>query len=177
MGSTLTVDNIVGATTAANVKLPAGCVVQTVTKAFTDSTSITSSGTTFTDLTNGTIIITPKYNNSKIFILPNIPFYMQDTSSMYIYGGFRLLRGSSTVIAPTNSSDSNGVYDYGIGVNDGSAGTIQFDTRHCGHHVDTPATTSATTYKFQAINYNSGRTLVVNGAGASSSIIAMEISV
>ena len=28
MGSTLTVDNIVGATTAGNVKLPAGCIVQ-----------------------------------------------------------------------------------------------------------------------------------------------------
>ena len=28
MGSTLTVDNIVGATTAANVKFPAGSVVQ-----------------------------------------------------------------------------------------------------------------------------------------------------
>jgi len=31
MGSTLTVDNIVGATTAANVKLPAGTVLQTQT--------------------------------------------------------------------------------------------------------------------------------------------------
>ena len=30
MGSTLTVDNIVGATTAANVKMPAGHVVQVV---------------------------------------------------------------------------------------------------------------------------------------------------
>jgi len=175
--STLSVDTITGQTTAANVKLPAGTVLQTVTKAFSDSTSITSSGTTFTDLTNGNITITPKYNNSKIFILPNIPFYLQDASSMYIYGGFRLLRGSSTIIAPTLSADGNGVYDYGIGVNDGSAGTLQFDTRHCGHHVDTPATTNATTYKFQGINYSSGRTLVVNGAGASSSIIVMEISV
>ena len=32
MASTLTVDNIVGATTAANVKLPAGCIVQVLDK-------------------------------------------------------------------------------------------------------------------------------------------------
>ena len=36
MGSTLTVDNIVGATTAANVKLPAGTVLQTVSGTFSD---------------------------------------------------------------------------------------------------------------------------------------------
>ena len=176
MGSTLTVDNIVGATTAANVKFPAGSILQTVTKAFTDSTSITSSGATYTDVTNGTITITPKYNNSKILILPNIAFYLQDTSSLYIYGSFRLLRGSSTTVAPTNSADGNGSYDYGLGDN-GTSTTLQFGTRHSGHHVDTPATTSATTYKFQGNNYSAGRTMVVNGGGASSSIIAMEISV
>ena len=57
MASTLTVDNIVGATTAANVKMPAGAILQTVTKDFSDSTSVTSSGTTYTDVTNGTITI------------------------------------------------------------------------------------------------------------------------
>ena len=175
MGSTLTVDNIVGATTAANVKLPAGCVVQTVTRAFTDSTSITTFGSTFTDATNGYITITPKYNNSKILIIPNIAFYLQDASSLYIYGGFRLLRGSSTVVAPTNSVDGNGSYDYGLGDN-GTSTTLQFGAKHCGHSVDTPATTSSTTYKFQGINYSAGRTMVINGGGASSSIIAMEIS-
>ena len=30
MGSTLIVDEIQGATTAANVKLPAGCILQTI---------------------------------------------------------------------------------------------------------------------------------------------------
>ena len=65
MASTLTVDNIVGATAAANVKMPAGAILQTVIRDFTDQTAITSSGTTYTDLTNGTITITPKYNNIK----------------------------------------------------------------------------------------------------------------
>ena len=42
MGSTLTVDNIVGATTAANVKLPAGHVVQVVEKVSTASNTFSA---------------------------------------------------------------------------------------------------------------------------------------
>ena len=173
MGSTLTVDNIVGATTAANVKLPAGSILQTVTKTFGDQTSVTDSGTTYTDVTNGTITITPKFNNSQILIIPNLSILTQDSSSTYIYFGVRCLRGSSTVLSPSLNLDGNGSYDYGIGV---PSGTIQFDTRVTAHHIDTPATTSATTYKFQVINYAAGRTTTVNHTGASS-ILAMEIAV
>ena len=180
MGSTLTVDNIVGATAAANVKLPAGSVLQTVTKDFTDGTTITSSGTTYTDITNATITITPKYNNSKILIIPNLLYYLQDNSSTYIYAGFRCLRGSSTNIGPTNSTNSDGAYDMGIGVSPtGGAviSTLQYDNRYTAHHIDSPATTSSTTYKFQLTHYTAGRSAVFNSAGGSSSILAMEISV
>ena len=173
MGSTLAVDTIVGATTAANVKMPAGAILQTVTKTFGDQTSVTSSGTTYTDVTNGTITITPKFNNSQILIIPNITILTQDSSSTYVYFGVRCLRGSSTVLSPSLNLDGNGSYDYGIGV---PSGTIQFDTRVTAHHIDTPATTSATTYKFQVINYSAGRTTTVNHTGGST-ILAMEISV
>ena len=170
--SNLNVDSITEKTTGNGVHI-AGHVVQTVTNAFTDITTITTYGTTYTDVTNATITITPKHSNSKILIMPNIVFYLSKTTT-YVYGGFRLLRGSSTVVAPTNSTDGNGAYDYGAGFP--SSGAVQFSSRHCGHHVDTPATTSATTYKFQAMNYASGRTFRVNNAGGSSSIIAMEIA-
>ena len=173
MASTLTVDNIVGATTAANVKLPAGSILQTVTKTFGDQTSVTSSGTTYTDVTNGTIVITPKFNNSQILIIPNLSILTQDSSTTYIYFGVRCLRGSSTVLGPSLNLDGNGSYDYGIGV---PSGTIQYDHRVTAHHIDTPATTSATTYKFQVINYSAGRTTTVNHTGGST-ILAMEISV
>ena len=173
MASTLTVDNIVGATTAANVKLPAGSILQTVTKTFGDQTSVTSSGTTYTDVTNGTIVITPKFNNSQILIIPNLSILTQDSASTYVYFGVRCLRGSSTVLGPSLNLDGNGSYDYGIGV---PSGTIQYDHRVTAHHIDTPATTSATTYKFQVINYSAGRTTTVNHTGGST-ILAMEISV
>ena len=173
MASTLTVDNIVGATTAANVKLPAGSILQTVTKTFGDQTSVTSSGTTYTDVTNGTIVITPKFNNSKILIIPNLSILTQDSASTYVYFGVRCLRGSSTVLGPSLNLDGNGSYDYGIGV---PSGTIQYDHRVTAHHIDTPATTSATTYKFQVINYAAGKTATVNHTGGST-ILAMEIAV
>lgn len=152
---------------------PAGHTIQTVTNAFDDVTTLTTYGTTYTDLTGATITITPKFNNSKILIMPNIFFYMSDNST-YIYGGIRLLRGSSTVVAPTLAIDGNGSYDYGIG--SATSGNIQIDNRHCGHHVDTPATTSATTYKFQGICYASGRQMTINHSTGSSSIVAMEIA-
>ena len=64
MGSTLTVDNIVGATTAANVKFPAGSVLQVVQGEVL--TQITNSSSSYGDVV--TKAITPKYNNSKILI-------------------------------------------------------------------------------------------------------------
>ena len=154
-----------------------GSVLQVVTKTFGDQTSVTSSGTTYTDVTNVTITITPKFNNSQILIIPNITLLIQDSSSNYMYFGVRCLRGSSTVLSPGLNTDGNGSYDYGIGVApaSGTMNTLQFDTRVTAHHIDTPATTSATTYKFQAINYSAGRTTTVNHTGGST-ILAMEIA-
>ena len=71
MASTLTVDNIVGATTAANVKLPAGTVLQTVI-----ASSTTQASTAVTDLATPvdylSATITPKYSSSKILIRGNL---------------------------------------------------------------------------------------------------------
>ena len=183
--STLSVDTITGQTTAANVKLPAGSILQTVTKHFTDGTTISDYGTTFTDITNGTISITPKYNNSKILIIPNISWLI-GASNAVLYLAFRLKRlnanGTSTVINPNVAVDgtSGGGFDYGVSTDAGS-NVGQFSGRHCGHHIDTPATTSAVTYKFQGVSYGNGRAININYSaavsGASSSIVAMEISV
>ena len=170
--SKIEVNEIVERTTGSGIHIP-GHVIQVVTHEFSDNTSITTYGTTYTDITNAAITITPKHSNSKILIMPNIVFYMA-VGGTYVYGGIRLLRGSSTVVGPTNSTDGNGAYDYGYSKT--TSGAAQLDVRHCGHHVDTPATTSATTYKFQGINYASGRTMNFNHAGGSSSIAAMEIA-
>ena len=65
MGSTLTVDNIVGATTAANVKLPAGSILQTLSTTKIDD-HYQSATTSFVDVTGVTLTITPKYNTISV---------------------------------------------------------------------------------------------------------------
>ena len=67
MGSTLTVDNIVGATTAGNVKLPAGSILQVVQTTPASTTFITFSSTppTMVEASSALrVIITPKYATS-----------------------------------------------------------------------------------------------------------------
>ena len=68
MGSTLTVDNIVGATTAANVKFPAGAIVQTLQFTASEQTISAGSGTT---VINGTF--NPKFSGSKFIVSAFIP--------------------------------------------------------------------------------------------------------
>ena len=61
--STLSVDTIQGQTTAANVKFPAGSILQTVNAKTTTMVNVAS--TTHSD-TGLTATITPKYSSSKI---------------------------------------------------------------------------------------------------------------
>ena len=51
-------------------------------------TAVTSSGTTYTDVTGGTIKCNhySKYNNSKILIIPNITVLIQDSGfNLHLY--------------------------------------------------------------------------------------------
>ena len=67
MASTLTVDNIVGATAAGNVKLPAGAILQVVQTTPASTTHVTVSSTPPTMVEASTTlrcVITPKYATS-----------------------------------------------------------------------------------------------------------------
>jgi len=66
MASTLTVDTIVGATTAGNVKLPAGAVLQVVNGPG-NGARLSSTSTSYTN-TPITATITPKFATSKILV-------------------------------------------------------------------------------------------------------------
>ena len=93
MGSTLTVDNIVGATTAANVKLPAGAVLQT--KQFVHPTADSITSTSFTN-SSVTVNITPKYSTSKIRVTINGYF---GANFWHVSPYWRLRRDSTTISA------------------------------------------------------------------------------
>jgi len=135
MGSTLTVDNIVGATTAANVKLPAGCILQCLTTTKTDT--FASSSASNQVVTGLAVSITPKYATSKILVHASV---VGSTSS-----GARAFVGlgkGGVVLAQGDASSSrrrccgqlqNGDTGYMNAI------TMQF--------LDSPSTTSALTYQ------------------------------
>ena len=85
MASTLTVDNIVGATAAGNVKIP-GTIVQVVGRTGGDRVTTFSTLNTWTEA-NMDLTITPKFNDSQ--------FLITAVQSMRIYGtGVTVARGS-----------------------------------------------------------------------------------
>ncbi len=166
MGSTLIVDEIQGATTAANVKMPAGAVLQVIQAHTTTETAINSGERAYSDVAGVTAAITPKYSDSKVLVRIMVSYYHNGQSDS---GALRILRGSTVVY--------DDIHNIGYtGNSDQSGGVTTFE------YLDSPSTTSATTYKLQAArNYGaSGATFVVNttfdSQATGSSITLMEIA-
>ena len=143
--STLSVDTIQGQTTAANVKLPAGSILQTLSTTKIDD-HFQAATTSFVDVTGVTLTITPKYNNSKILITVSGAFSHNTSSRLSL---FNLVRGSTAIGLPTSpksESATRAMYHNG---------TDQLHQLHI-EFLDSPATTSATTYKLQMRTNSSG---------------------
>ena len=139
--STLSVDTIQGQTTAANVKLPAGCILQTVSTTKTDAFSNASAS--LVDITGMTVTITPKYSTSKILIRANLNW----GGVRNIYSAIRLLRGSTAISLNTSASGNQIAATLGCG---GDNENFEYKMEHTAlEFLDSPATTSATTYKLQ----------------------------
>ena len=134
-------------------------VLQVVAATYNTETS--SSSSTFAD-TGLTATITPSSTSSKILAIVNQTGCFKDTNHTYL--GLRLMRGATELAffesfgGYTNSNAANAF---------GACSTII---------LDSPATTSATTYKTQFNSrLNLARTLVQTDS-ARSSIVLMEIS-
>ena len=170
MGSTLTVDNIVGATTAANVKLPAGCILQTqsFTRARTARQTINS--TSFAIVNDGVgnfeLAITPKFSTSKIMGSFNLSGVATTTNATSI--GFKLYRNGSEI----QLLDSHFGYNY--------------DEHSDRHHfsptfIDSPNTTSVTTYSVYAAIQGSSQSAYIFDThiadGVTHNFILQEVSV
>ena len=149
MGSTLIVDEIQGATTAANVKFPAGAVVQTVQGIASASTTVNIAASNLSSaLLSATI--TPKFATSKILITGQL----SGSSDSKSHSFFITLHRGSTNIGQGDTASNRRRCHSGIAQHiDGSNGeclghgTINF--------LDSPATTSATTYNV-LLSHNSG---------------------
>lgn len=150
-----------------------GSILQVVSTNKTDTFSTTS--TSFTDVTGLSVSITPSATSSKILVMVNFSSSVSgDIATM-----FRQMRDSTAINigdAASNRTRSSSSYI----TNDT---TVQYGT-HAWQFLDSPNTTSATTYKVQALT-NTG-TLYIGRTGSdgdlstrprtSSNITVMEIS-
>ena len=121
--------------------------VQSTTK--TDTSSMT--GETPTDIPGLTVTITPSNASNKIFIIATVNY-----GGTFSYPGFNLLRGSTEICVGTYGAGSNRKLTSGGSNPDSyklSSNTFQF--------LDSPNTTSATTYKVQMSTYST-HTLWIN---------------
>ena len=113
-------------------------VIQTIKKdQFETSTTV---GSGYADITGLSATITPKFNTSKIMVEANI--YNSNNNAVNF---FRVLRGSTFIEQPSGTSSG--------GANYNAHGFSYFDHQYQDTCVikilDSPATTSATTYKIQ----------------------------
>ena len=136
-------------------------VVQIVTA--TTSTAATSTSTSYAD-TNLTATITPTSASNKVLVFVN-------QSGMYKSGGntenaidIKLVRGATDILIFALNQNYTGTAIELI--TNGASGVI----------LDTPATTSATTYKTQFKSDVSGQTVKVQEASAVSTICLMEVT-
>lgn len=137
--------------------LPTGSVLQVVQTAKTDTFSTTS--TSFTDITGLSVSITPTSSSSKILVMFNGMIGNSDaTSSSTIV---RLVRNSTAICV----GDASGSRTQASSASWTASGSVQ--DRIVGQmnntFLDSPNTTSATTYKLQILA--GGATAYVNRGG------------
>jgi hypothetical protein len=133
MASTLTVDNIVGATSASTIHIP-GHVIQVVQSTLATETASTSS--TFSN-TGLSLSITPKSNTSKIMVMFSLGSSGVNNTAAEARGYFRLMRDSTQIYIMDVRA-----YDYG------NSGSIDFGV-YAQSYLDSPATASSVTYSIQ----------------------------
>lgn len=160
-GQVLTADS----TAAAGLKWATpsgGKIAQVVSSVITTSSSSTS--TSFVDVSGFSLSITPTNASSKVLVLIAGCFgasYTGDNSGQF---DIQLVRGSTSILAPGRNNWWETT---------GSASRI-FQTTVPLIYLDSPATTSATTYKLQFRNQFGGN-VVCNNYSNSSTITLMEV--
>ena len=116
-----------------------GTVLQVVSTTLTTTFSTTTTGA-FTDITGLSVSITPKFSTSKILVAFNGML-----SGTVAVSGFnvRIVRDSTAVGVGTSTGSRT------ASTSSGYVGEANFPVSTSGSFLDSPATTSATTYKIQ----------------------------
>ena len=159
-----------------------GKIIQVVSTNKTD-TFTTAAASTWTDITGMSVSITPKFSTSKIMIVISMFGVLWQPGFNGVV--LDLLRGSTSI----GGGDASGSRPTTIGTNCSSGySTNLVDGGNQYHltYIDSPATTSSTTYKLQIWQDTPASPIYINRtrvdgnsypfARTSSSIIALEIA-
>jgi len=171
--SILKVDTINEKTSGNGVQI-AGHVVQMVNTSWNTQTAISSQSATA--ITGASLVITPKFSTSKIVVLVNLSARIADSNTTYYNTGFEILRGSTQL--QTLPTDNAGPFE--MGHYDGGHSGGEIVLRYANNIVDSPSTTSATTYSVKGKIYGTAGAILTinsgNNTNGQSSIILMEIA-
>jgi hypothetical protein len=139
---------------------PAGTVIQVVNDIY--GALVSSTTNTFAD-TGLTATITPRFSTSKILVVVFQSGLQKNGGDTTI--GLRLVRNSTEILLFDRPGDT------------GNTNTIGFGASGCAY-LDSPATTSAVTYKTQFRNASAQGTVYAQAGGstANSTITLMEIA-
>ena len=155
-----------------------GNILQVVQTVKTDTTS-QGSASTWNDISGVSVTITPSSTSNKILIIPDLALGGSEMASYHLV--WRLLRGTTPIGVSTSATDSDltgtgGMHRAASGANAYFFGCSKM-------FLDSPSTTSATTYKCQWSANDAGATLYLNrrgsstGAGGITTMTAMEVAV
>ena len=164
IGSTGNVLTVSGGIPAWAAPAGGGKVLQVVSATYSTEKSITSTSYTDTDLSAS---ITPSATTSKILILVS-QSYIRTRSATTAGSPARLLRGATSIFAQDGTNGLEMMYLEYVQANAGLGLYNNFN------YLDSPSTTSATTYKTQT-RVNGAGTITAQWGGATSVITLLEI--
>ena len=141
-----------------NASIPSGGIIQIQSTTKTDTFS--SSSTSFTDITGLSVSITPTSSTSKILVTTSV---IGGSTTWTNLCAFRLVRDSTAICVGNSAS---GYTQATVG---GLRGSYDLNSGwyFTAHHLDSPATTSTTTYKVQG--YVEANSFRINAIGSDNS--------
>ena len=152
--------NCTGVTAAA---LPAGSVLQVVSATKTDT--FTSTSATYVDVTGLSVSITPRSASNKILV----SYSLQFSGVVDSYGAATVVRNSTIVSEGTGATGNRTNITTALAT--GSSGNWEYKLQTSQFQVlDSPATTSATTYKVQIKATYLNKGVVINGPSTSDNL-------
>ena len=163
MTSRLLVDKIEGKTTANTVQMPSGSVIQVINTE--DETSAATSSTSFIS-TTVTATITPKFASSKILVISQCSLKQNTGATNGSSVRAQIHRGSTAIGKRTE-----------VGTREGpSSRTDHLNGAFILKVLDSPNTTSATTYTVFIDCLNSAVSVNINNGTSGSTMTLMEIA-